>query len=88
MGIQHHLSICQLENQRVYLCLDINHAIFDAHSSHIIMPDLQMAYSADLNPHDTPFRKVISYLQQLSEDEARRYWANHLEGIEPCYFPL
>ncbi|KAE8855468.1 hypothetical protein PTNB73_10125 [Pyrenophora teres f. teres] len=30
--LQHHLSICQLNNGKVYLCLDINHAIIDAHS--------------------------------------------------------
>ncbi|PVH90270.1 condensation-domain-containing protein, partial [Periconia macrospinosa] len=50
-GLQHHLSICQLGNERVYLCLDINHAILDAHSRDIILRDLQTAYGADLDPH-------------------------------------
>ncbi|KAF2463979.1 acetyl-CoA synthetase-like protein, partial [Lindgomyces ingoldianus] len=86
-GLQHHLSICQLDNQRVYLCFDINHAIMDAHSRGIIMRDLQTAYSADLDSHGAPFRNVISYLKEQSQEEAGRYWANQLEGIEPCYFP-
>ncbi|KAG9375539.1 hypothetical protein A1F94_013889 [Pyrenophora tritici-repentis] len=31
-GLQHRMFICQLDNGKAYLCLDINHAIFDAHS--------------------------------------------------------
>ncbi|PVH90915.1 CoA-dependent acyltransferase [Periconia macrospinosa] len=87
-GLQHHLSICQLGNERVYLCLDINHAILDAHSRDIILRDLQTAYGADLDPHGAPFRNVVSYLRQQPQEEARRYWAKHLDGIEPCHFPL
>jgi len=86
-GLQHHLSICQLGDEKVYLCLDINHAIIDAHSTSIIMRDLQMAYSADLRPPGPPFRNFISYLKQQSQEEAGRYWAKHLDGIEPCHFP-
>ncbi|KAF1937771.1 condensation-domain-containing protein, partial [Clathrospora elynae] len=45
-GLQHHLSICHLDEESVYLCLDINHAIIDAHSTTIIIRDLQTAYSS------------------------------------------
>jgi hypothetical protein len=86
-GLQHHLSICQLNNQKVYLCLDINHAVIDAHSRGIIMRELQTAYSADLSPRGAPFRNVVSYFEQQSQEEAGRYWAEYLEGTEPCYFP-
>jgi NRPS condensation-like uncharacterized protein len=57
----------------VYLCLNINHAIINAHSTRIIMRDLQTAYSTDLNTHNTQFKNVISYLKQQSRDKAVRY---------------
>ncbi|KAF7574079.1 EntF, Non-ribosomal peptide synthetase module protein [Pyrenophora tritici-repentis] len=86
-GLQHHMSICQLDNGKVYLCLDINHAIFDAHSRGIVLRDLQTAYSAKLNPDSALFKDVVSYLAQQEEDTARAYWAKYLDGVEPCAFP-
>ncbi|XP_014550476.1 hypothetical protein COCVIDRAFT_31812, partial [Bipolaris victoriae FI3] len=85
--LQHHLSICQLENGRVYLCLDINHAIFDGHAKGVLLRDLQSAYSADLGPHGASFRDVVSYLVQQPQESAFQYWVGYLRGIEPCYFP-
>jgi NRPS condensation-like uncharacterized protein/aryl carrier-like protein len=86
-GLPHHLSVCELKNQRVYLCLEINHAIFDAHSRDIVMRDLQTAYNADLGFDSTSFRNFVSYLKSQSQKEAGRYWAEYLHGVEPCYFP-
>ncbi|KAF1937772.1 acetyl-CoA synthetase-like protein [Clathrospora elynae] len=86
-GLQHHLSICQLDEESVYLCLDINHAIIDAHSTTIIIRDLQTAYTSSLDAHGAQFSSVIAYRQQQSQEEASRYWADHLAGIEPCHFP-
>jgi amino acid adenylation domain-containing protein len=85
--LQHHLSICQLENGRVYLCLDINHAIFDGHAKGVLLRDLQSAYSANLGPHGASFRDVVSYLVQQPQESAFQYWVGYLRGIEPCYFP-
>jgi hypothetical protein len=86
-GLQHHLSICQLEDQRVYLCLDINYAIVDAHSRDIMMHDLQTAYGADLDPNGSQFKNVISYLLRQPQEEAGHYWASQLDGVKPCYLP-
>lgn len=87
-GLQHHLSICQVEeNQRVYLCLDINHAIMDGQSRDVMMRDFQMAYSGDLELPSASFKNVVSHLKQVSLEPARQYWATHLQGVEPCHFP-
>jgi len=87
-SLQHYLSVCQLENQKVYMCLDINHAILDAHSRGIIMRDLQTTYSEDaLNLHTAQFKEFIFYLEQQPQEEARRYRAEYLDGTKPCCFP-
>ncbi|KAI1507176.1 hypothetical protein Ptr86124_013894, partial [Pyrenophora tritici-repentis] len=85
-GLQHRMFICQLDNGKAYLCLDINHAIFDAHSRGVILRDLQSAYSANLNPDSGRFRDVVSYLTQQEQEETHAYWARYLDGVEPCFF--
>jgi hypothetical protein len=85
--LPHHLSICCTEDEKVYLCLDINHAIMDAHSQGILLRDLQKAYNANLDPHGALFRDFASYTKKQSREEACRYWAKYLDGVEPCYFP-
>jgi hypothetical protein len=85
--LPHHLSICQLANQKVYLCLHINHAIIDAHSRGIIERDLQTAYDTELDLYEAPFKHAITYLKQQPQKEAGRYWSKYLDGVEPCHFP-
>ncbi|CAN9410040.1 unnamed protein product [Alternaria alternata] len=85
--LPHHLSICCTEDEQVYLCLDINHAIMDAHSQGILLRDLQKAYNANLDPHGALFRDFASYTKKQSREEACRYWARYLDGVEPCHFP-
>lgn len=85
--LPHHLSICQLANQKVYLCLHINHAIIDAHSQGVIERDLQVAYDTELDPYGAPFKHAISYLKKQPQEEAGRYWSKYLDGVEPCHFP-
>jgi hypothetical protein len=86
-GLQHHFSICQTGDQKVYFCLDISHAVTDAHSGAIVLRDLRTAYEANLNPQGPQFRSVVSYLLEQSQEEAKRYWIEYLDGAEPCYFP-
>jgi amino acid adenylation domain-containing protein/non-ribosomal peptide synthase protein (TIGR01720 family) len=86
-NLQHHFCICQSSDQRVYIRLDINHAIADAYSRDVVLRDLQTAYEADLDPKGPPFRNAVSYLLQQSQEEAKHYWIKHLDGAEPCYFP-
>jgi amino acid adenylation domain-containing protein/non-ribosomal peptide synthase protein (TIGR01720 family) len=86
-SLQYHLAICQLDKDRVFIHLYINHAIEDAHARGLILRDLQAAYDDKLHHHRTTFRDVVSYLQSQSLDEARNYWAQHLQSAEPCYFP-
>ncbi|KAH8727297.1 hypothetical protein GQ44DRAFT_648966, partial [Phaeosphaeriaceae sp. PMI808] len=85
--LPHHLSICRTDNEKVYMCLDINHAIIDAHSQGILLHDFQKAYDASLDPHGAPFRDLILYTKQQSQEEAGRHWAEYLDGVEPCHFP-
>jgi len=86
-SLQHHLSICQVNEQQVSLCLHINHAIIDGYSRELLLRDLKTALSTNLDYTGGLYGNFISYLKQQSHDEARDYWMQYLAGIEPCYFP-
>ncbi|KAH9875478.1 hypothetical protein J1614_004317, partial [Plenodomus biglobosus] len=86
-GLQHHLSICRLENKKVFLGLDINHAILDAHSWRIILHDMQAAYHSEPDSNAPSFKEVVRYIKQQSQQDLGDYWAQYLEGVQPCHFP-
>jgi amino acid adenylation domain-containing protein/non-ribosomal peptide synthase protein (TIGR01720 family) len=85
--LQHHLAICQLGDGSVSICLNINHAIMDAHARDLIFHDFQRAYTGDLDLSSPSFRNVIAYFEQQPDGEPRSYWAEFLKDAEPCLFP-
>ncbi|KAI9898796.1 hypothetical protein N3K66_007156 [Trichothecium roseum] len=86
-GLQHELSICQLANGKVFIFLDVNHAIIDAHTLRLLRRDLQTAYNGRLQPSDASYKSFISFLDTEPEKEANEYWSSYLVGAEPCHFP-
>lgn len=86
-GLQHELSICQLANGKVFIFLDVNHAIIDAHTLRLLRRDLQAAYNGRLQPLDASYKSFISFLDAEPEEEANDYWSSYLVGAEPCHFP-
>ncbi|CAG9990176.1 unnamed protein product [Clonostachys byssicola] len=86
-NLEHHLSVCQLSDGRVLLGLEINHAILDAHSTGIILHDLEAASSGTLLPEGSSYREFISHLQDYSYDDDREYWKQTLADVKPCHFP-
>uniref|UniRef100_A0A8H7K5F9 Carrier domain-containing protein n=1 Tax=Bionectria ochroleuca TaxID=29856 RepID=A0A8H7K5F9_BIOOC len=69
------------------LGLEINHAILDAHSTGIILHDLEAASSGTLLPEGTSYREFITHLQGYSYDDDREYWKQTMANVKPCHFP-
>ncbi|KAI9826788.1 MAG: hypothetical protein M1819_007259 [Sarea resinae] len=89
-GIQppHRLVICQTPDGRVFTRIDMNHAIFDAHSMSVLFQEISLAYDASL--HTSPsllYSDYISYIRDQPADTALKYWLQYLKGVEPCHFP-
>lgn len=88
-GIQHHLTICELDDKRAYIWFDANHVILDGFSQKILWDDLQAAYRGDLI-YSSPagaYRGFVEYLAQQPLEAAMDFWAGRLSTIEPCFFP-
>ncbi|KAL6797965.1 hypothetical protein J3E68DRAFT_448952 [Trichoderma sp. SZMC 28012] len=83
-----------MSEKRVFIQLQISHALYDAVGISVLWHDFQMAYSSlrgdgvalDSMPV-APYRAFISYIEGLPKQTALGFWKNHLEGTSPCFFP-
>ena len=85
-GLQHHLTICELDGRRAYLRLEVNHTIIDGFSHKIMLHDLCAAYNGSPGPAGS-YRDFIAYLEEQPQDAGLEFWTRHLADVEPCFFP-
>ncbi|PLB43886.1 nonribosomal peptide synthase Pes1 [Aspergillus steynii IBT 23096] len=80
------LSICQTTSGRVFMKIEMNHAIIDGGSVAIILRDLALAYNNNLVAGSGPrFSEYIKYSRKQDQKEALAYWKRYLSGVDPCH---
>lgn len=80
------LSICQTKSGRVFMKLEMNHAIIDGGSVAIILRDLALAYNNNLASGPGPrFSEYIKYSRKQDQKDALAYWMKYLSGVQPCH---
>ncbi|RHZ67305.1 uncharacterized protein CDV56_102390 [Aspergillus thermomutatus] len=73
---------------RIWVRLDITHALWDGITSLVVEHDLGLACQNRLPLRaPPPFRDYISYVQNQDKAAASGFWKAHLDRFEPCYFP-
>ena len=85
-GLQHHLTICELDERRAYLRLEVDHTIIDGFSYNMVFHDLCTAYNGSLGSAGA-YRDFIAYLEEQPQDAGLQFWTRHLADVEPCFFP-
>lgn len=87
-GPRHRLTVCETDSGRTICKFEINHAIIDAASFALILRDLGLAYRNKLPSGPKPlYSDYIRHIQERTLKSSLNYWAEYLEGIEPCHFP-
>ncbi|CRG88172.1 Nonribosomal peptide synthetase 8 [Talaromyces islandicus] len=88
--VPHQLTICHTSTGRVFCKLEVNHALIDGTSMAIILRDIKRAYSGRLEASMSalPYSDFVAYLQQARKHESIDYWKGHLQGVQPCRFPI
>jgi non-ribosomal peptide synthase protein (TIGR01720 family) len=85
---RHQITVCTTSSRRVFVRLEINHAIIDAASVSVVLQDWVLAYEGRLQPGSGPlYGNYIKFLQDRPVDISMEYWKEYLEGVNPCYFP-
>ena len=84
----HRLAIYITKSKRIYICLDISHALVDASSLQLIVRELVQAYDGYLASTSGPlYSSYIAYLQRNSDEKDLDYWRTSLSDAQPCYLP-
>lgn len=86
--IPHQLTICVTPSRRVFMKIEVNHAVIDGGSTPILVHDLQLAYDGLLPDGRGPlYSDYIRYIKNQSPREDLLYWKRYLSGVQACYFP-
>tara|TARA_R110002003_G_scaffold124_21_gene11363 strand:+ start:16195 stop:27882 length:11688 start_codon:yes stop_codon:yes gene_type:complete len=85
----HRMTICKTRSGKVWVKLELSHAINDGTSITNILSDLSRAYERKLTRADAGplYRDFIAHILSSSQDADIAYWKKYLSGIEPCFFP-
>ncbi|RHZ60208.1 nonribosomal peptide synthase Pes1 [Aspergillus thermomutatus] len=85
----HRFSICETATGKLFCRLEISHAAMDGTSISLIIRDLQLAYSSQLQDDRKPmFKDYMRYLQSCSHSAGLNYWCSYLSDVKPCHFPV
>jgi non-ribosomal peptide synthase protein (TIGR01720 family) len=85
----HRLMICKTKAGRVWLKVELSHAICDGGTIPNLLRDLARAYEGKLSRADSGplYSDFIAYLLSNSRGVDVNYWKTYLSGVEPCFFP-
>lgn len=84
-GLQHHLSLYQVDAENAFLTLEINHAITDGYSVfNILLRDLRLAYNNKLDLNGPAYVDFIKFVSAQSAEADLAFWMRQLQGAEPC----
>ena len=83
----HQVTLCET-NGKVFLQVDISHALSDGAALGFLENEIILAYESRLPKTPAPlYSKYIAYLQDRPDHVAMDYWGTYLEGVSPCCFP-
>jgi amino acid adenylation domain-containing protein/non-ribosomal peptide synthase protein (TIGR01720 family) len=89
---QHRLSVFYDDSDQTndaFCVLEMSHAIMDGASMDILLRDLGRSYDGSLGRLPRPlFSPFVASLQQRDAEADVAFWTRHLDGIEPCHFPI
>ncbi|KAI9150478.1 Nonribosomal peptide synthase atnA [Paramyrothecium foliicola] len=86
--LPYEITICQTPQGKVFMKLELNHAITDGASTSLIMQDITKAYCDSLTAMDAPsYREYIKYISHQSVETSLDFWTNYLRGAQSTDFP-
>lgn len=85
----HRMTICKTKTNKVWIKIELSHAINDGTSIKNILGDLSRAYERKLTRADAGplYRDFIAHILSTPQETNVTYWKNYLSGVEPCFFP-
>ncbi|OBS16940.1 hypothetical protein FPOA_12491 [Fusarium poae] len=86
--LPYQITICETPQGKVFIKLEMNHAVTDGASTLIILRDISSAYTNSLPPTKAPsYKEYIKYISNQSLDSSLIYWKSYLSGARFTEFP-
>ena len=85
----HQLTILSTQDRRVFVKLEMNHAVIDGTSHSILLQNLAAAYEDELLQGSGPlYSNYVRYIRTEASKDGVAYWMQYLQGIRPCCIPV
>lgn len=86
--LPHQITICQTPQGKVFMKLELNHAVTDGASTSVILRDISNAYISGLPPAKVPsYKEYIKYISSQPMDSSLSFWSSYLSGARFTEFP-
>lgn len=86
--LPYQITICETTHGKVFIKLEMNHAVTDGASTATILRDISSAYANSLPPTKAPsYKEYIKYISNQSLDSSLIYWKSYLSGACCTEFP-
>ncbi|RBR18641.1 uncharacterized protein FIESC28_05918 [Fusarium coffeatum] len=86
--LPYQITICATPQGKVFMKVEMNHAVTDGASTAVILRDISDAYSNCLSTTKAPpYKEYIKYILSQSPDATLVYWKTYLSGAYFTEFP-
>ena len=85
--LPHQLSVCVTDSGKVFVKLELNHAVIDGMSVGLITRDLAAAYQDRLVEVRPLYSEYIKYITDQPLDTAINFWTGYLKGVQQTHLP-
>ncbi|KAJ9404992.1 hypothetical protein DTO045G8_7318 [Paecilomyces variotii] len=87
--LPHLLTICTTTTGRIFVKMEINHAVIDGASVPILLRDFALAYTGKLPEGRGPLiSDYIRYILDQPQDVNMSFWKEKLRGLQPSNLPI
>lgn len=86
--LPYQITICQTPQGKVFMKVELNHAVTDGASTSVILRDISNAYINSL-PLAKPasYKEYIKYISNQPTDSSLSFWSSYLSGARFTEFP-
>ncbi|KAI7760061.1 hypothetical protein LZL87_012432 [Fusarium oxysporum] len=86
--LPYQITICETPQGKVFMKLELNHAVTDGASTSILLRDISNAYTDSLPPTRAPsYKDYIKHISNQSTASSLDFWKGYLSGSQHTGFP-
>ena len=88
LQLPHQLTVAETPKGKLFIKLEMSHAITDGASTSLVINDLVRSYEGRLPSDEAPgYSEYIRYLVKQPPNLDLDYWKTYLKNVKPCQFP-